>query len=49
MVSYIVGVVQKDILQHLESASLFYVKESEIILIELNSRESGPRVSDFNY
>lgn len=34
-----------DILQHIESGSLFYVKESEIILIELISRESGPRIS----
>lgn len=44
-----VGVLQMGILQHIESASLFYVKESEIILTDLISRESGPRISHFSY
>lgn len=49
MILYTVGVLQMGILQHFESGSLFYVKESEIILIELVSRESGQRISNFNY
>lgn len=49
MILYTVGVLQMGILQHIESASVFYVKESEFILLELISRKSGQRISDFNY
>lgn len=49
MIFYTVGVLQMGTLQHIESASLFYVKESEIILTDLISRESGPRISHFSY
>lgn len=49
MILYTVGVLQMGILQHIESASLFYLTESEIILLELISRKSGQRIYDFNY
>lgn len=49
MILYTVGVLQMGILQHIESASLFYVMESELILLELISRKCGQRIYDFNY
>lgn len=44
-----VVIVKMPIVQHIEHASLPYVKKSEIIPRELISRWTGPRICDFNY